>query len=91
MSEKKRTVIKVAGVSKSFGTRVVLDGIDLEVREGENVVILGLSGSGKSVLMKTIIGFLRPDRGRVEVLGRSWEERDESSIQELQRGLGVVF
>jgi phospholipid/cholesterol/gamma-HCH transport system ATP-binding protein len=59
--------IALRGVHKSFGPKVVLDGADLEVRDGESVVVIGGSGTGKSVLLKHIIGLLRPDSGTVEI------------------------
>ena len=61
--------IKVSNLHKSFGDHVVLDGVDLDVKEGSSMVILGGSGTGKSVLIKTIIGLLMPDSGKVEIDG----------------------
>ena len=61
--------IKVSNLHKSFGNHNVLDGIDLEVKEGSSMVILGGSGTGKSVLIKTIVGLLTPDSGKVEIDG----------------------
>ena len=62
-------VISITGLYKSFGDLEVLRGVDLEVFKGENVVVLGRSGSGKSVLIKIISGLLKPDKGSVNVLG----------------------
>ncbi len=79
--EQKEPVIRIEGLHKSFDERVVLDGIDLTVNKGENVVILGRSGSGKSVLIKIIAGLLNADEGKVMVLGK---EIEHISVKELQ-------
>lgn len=63
------TKIKIKSLYKSFGNRVVLNGIDLEIRQGKSLVILGSSGTGKSVLIKTIIGLIKPDRGSISIDG----------------------
>lgn len=63
--------ISLAGVHKAFGPKVVLDGVDLTVERGKSLVIIGGSGTGKSVLLKCILGLLTPDSGRIEVDGRS--------------------
>ena len=64
----KNTVIKIRGLEKSFEDYAVLRGIDLDLYQGENLVVLGRSGSGKSVLIKLISGLLKPDKGTIEVL-----------------------
>ena len=66
---KDESVIAINGLYKSFGELAVLKGIDLNVFKGENVGVLGKSGSGKSVLIKIIVGLLKPDKGEVVVLG----------------------
>jgi phospholipid/cholesterol/gamma-HCH transport system ATP-binding protein len=63
--------ISLAGVHKAFGPKVVLDGVDLTVESGKSLVIIGGSGTGKSVLLKCILGLLTPDSGRIDVDGRS--------------------
>jgi phospholipid/cholesterol/gamma-HCH transport system ATP-binding protein len=83
--------IRYAGVSKSFGTNHVLRGIDLDVMEGETVVVLGGSGSGKSVLLKHTIGLLRPDEGEVFVDGQALSDLDEDDLQEVRFKVGMVF
>ena len=62
-------MIELVGVRKRFGAQVVLDGVDLTVEQGETMALLGPSGTGKSVLLKHIIGLLRPDAGAVNVDG----------------------
>ena len=84
-------VISIQGLYKSFGDNHVLQGIDLEVFKGENVVVLGRSGTGKSVLIKIIAGLLKPDEGRVNVLGKEVEELDEKELRELRLQLGFSF
>ncbi|RME65854.1 MAG: ATP-binding cassette domain-containing protein, partial [Alphaproteobacteria bacterium] len=61
--------IAIAGLCKAFGRKVVLDGIDLDVAEGESLVVIGGSGTGKSVLIKSILGILRPDSGEIRLDG----------------------
>ncbi|EOR95899.1 Methionine ABC transporter ATP-binding protein [Arcticibacter svalbardensis MN12-7] len=75
-------LISIKGLKKSFGDLHILRGIDLELYKGENLVVLGRSGTGKSVLIKIISGLLKPDEGMVEVLGY---EVDKISIKELQK------
>ena len=74
-------VISIKGLHKSFGELEVLRGIDLDVFKGENVVVLGRSGSGKSVLIKIISGLLLPDEGIVKVLGRDVEKLSEKQMR----------
>ncbi|SEW36845.1 phospholipid/cholesterol/gamma-HCH transport system ATP-binding protein [Chitinophaga sp. YR573] len=80
--DNKEVVISIKDLKKSFGSLSVLKGIDLDVYKGENVAVLGRSGTGKSVLIKIISGLLKPDSGTVKVLG---EEVDKISIAELQK------
>lgn len=84
-------VISVKGLYKSFGENNVLRGIDLEVYKGENVVVLGRSGTGKSVLIKIIAGLLKPDKGEVNVLGKEVELLNEKELRELRLKLGFSF
>ncbi len=85
------TKIRLHGISKSFGSRVVLDQLDLEVERGESVVLIGGSGSGKSVLLKHIIGLIRPDRGTVEVDGVDINQLDYTEITRFRRRFGMAF
>jgi len=77
-------VITVKGVSKSFGDLHVLRGVNLELFKGENLVVLGRSGTGKSVLIKLISGLLKPDQGTIEVLGEQVDQLDEKELQQLR-------
>lgn len=85
------TVIKIRGVEKSFADYDVLRGIDLDVYQGENLVVLGRSGTGKSVLIKLISGLLMPDKGSIEVLGNDVTGISEKELQELRIRIGFSF
>ena len=83
--------IALADVCKAFGGRVVLAGVTLDVRDGETLALIGYSGSGKSVLLKTIVGLLHPDRGSVTVDGQVVTELPRGELYELRRRVGYVF
>lgn len=84
-------MITIKGLYKSFGNNHVLQGIDLDVKKKENVVVLGRSGTGKSVLIKIISGLLKPDRGVVNVLGEDVDKLNEKELQQLRLKLGFSF
>jgi phospholipid/cholesterol/gamma-HCH transport system ATP-binding protein len=84
-------VIYIRGLYKSFGDNHVLRGIDLEVFKGENVVVLGRSGTGKSVLIKIIAGLLKLDSGEVNVLGEDVNKLNTIDLRELRLKLGFSF
>jgi len=84
-------MIELHGVHKAFGKQVVLDQVDFEVREGETVALLGPSGTGKSVLLKHIIGLIRPDRGEIIVDGKNVALLKRHELSELRSGIGYVF
>ena len=88
---KKEAVIEIRGLKKSFGDKHVLTGIDLTVHRGENVVVLGRSGEGKSVTIQCIIGMLDPDAGSLKVLGEEVAELDEKELKELRTKIGFLF
>ena len=89
MSE--RPKIRIRGLTKQFGDKRVLDGIDLDVPEATSMVVIGGSGSGKSVLIKCILGVIQPDAGTIEIDGRD-VLRLESQEQEAVRGeIGMLF
>jgi phospholipid/cholesterol/gamma-HCH transport system ATP-binding protein len=87
----KEKVISISGLYKAFGENQVLRGIDLDVYKGENVVVLGRSGTGKSVLIKIIAGLLKADEGQVNVLGMEVETLDDKQLRELRLKLGFSF
>jgi ABC-type transport system involved in resistance to organic solvents, ATPase component len=85
------TVISIRNLSKSFQNNMVLCGVDLDVYKGENVVVLGRSGSGKSVLIKIIAGLLKQDSGTVLVLGKDVRSLNIKELQELRLHIGFSF
>jgi phospholipid/cholesterol/gamma-HCH transport system ATP-binding protein len=84
-------VIEIVDLWKSFGENHVLKGINLSIREGETFVVLGGSGSGKTVLMKHVIGLLRPDRGHVDVDGVEISSLQGKALTEARQRFGMVF
>src|ERR1044071_3771 len=84
-------VISIRGLEKSFGDLSVLRGVDIDVYKGENVVVLGRSGTGKSVLIKIISGLLKPDSGSVNVMGNEVEMLSEKELQALRLKIGFSF
>lgn len=86
-----QSVIELQNVSKSFGDLHVLQGVDMQLFSGENLVVLGRSGTGKSVLIKIISGLLTPDEGRVQVLGQSVPALSEKELQALRMHIGFSF
>ncbi|WP_224361704.1 ABC transporter ATP-binding protein [Hyalangium versicolor] len=84
-------MIELIGVHKSFGEQQVLRGVDLTVAEGTTCVLLGVSGSGKTVLMKHIDGLLRPDAGKVCVDGETLNQLSAREMEAVRRKLGILF
>ncbi len=84
-------IIELRGVTKSFGAQRVLDDVDLKVRPGESTVIIGRSGTGKSVLLKHIVGLLKPDRGEVYFEGRRVDTLGERDLVPIRRQISFVF
>jgi phospholipid/cholesterol/gamma-HCH transport system ATP-binding protein len=83
--------ISLKDLHKAFGTNEVLKGFSLEVQEGETLVVLGQSGSGKSVMLKHIVGLLEPDRGEVWVDGLNVTSLKSEQLYEFRRKVGYVF
>jgi ABC-type transport system involved in resistance to organic solvents, ATPase component len=84
-------MIKISGLKKSFGDKKVLDGVDLEINRGRITVIIGRSGEGKSVLIKHIIGLLRPDSGRILLDGLDLTALKEKEWNEVRKRFGMLF
>lgn len=85
------TVISIRELYKSFGANHVLRGVDLDLHKGENIVVLGRSGTGKSVLIKIIAGLLKPDAGTVNVLGQEVPALGSAELRELRLKIGFCF
>lgn len=84
-------MIAFRDVHKAFGDKAILRGLDLEIRDGETLVLLGYSGTGKSVALKHIVGLLTPDDGEVEVDGQVVHELDRDGLAALRATIGYVF
>lgn len=91
MSDSRQVVVEFYEVHKAFGAKCVLSGLSFKVMRGETVVVLGGSGSGKSVLLKHINGLLRPDSGGVMVLGCGVSHLEEAQLIELRRKVSYIF
>lgn len=85
------TKIKVQGLYKAFGTKKVLQGVDIDVAKGESLVVIGGSGTGKSVLLKNIIGLLQPDKGNIIVDGENTTRLTGSKRAEAMKKYGYLF
>jgi phospholipid/cholesterol/gamma-HCH transport system ATP-binding protein len=83
--------IRVRGICNSFGDQVVHDGVDLDVRNGEILGVVGGSGTGKSVLLRSIIGLKQPDSGEVTIFGESMIGKEEDEALDIRRRWGVLF
>lgn len=85
------TVVEIRGLVKSFGDLEVLRGVDLDLYKGENLVVLGKSGSGKSVLIKIMVGLLRQDEGSMKIFGKEVSTLDKKSLNALRLKIGFSF
>lgn len=90
-AENSEQVIEIASLRKGFGSEDVLTGVSLKVYAGENLVVLGKSGSGKSVLIKCIVRLLEPDEGKITVLGEDVIALDRNRLSELRKKIGFLF
>jgi phospholipid/cholesterol/gamma-HCH transport system ATP-binding protein len=91
LKETKDSVIEIKGLCKSFGANHILKGIDLKIRYGENVVVLGKSGSGKSVLIKCIVSLIVPDEGSIKVLDKNIAELNNKELNDIRLKMGFLF
>jgi phospholipid/cholesterol/gamma-HCH transport system ATP-binding protein len=89
--DESKLAIRVRGLVNRFGSQTVHEGLDLDVRRGEILGVVGGSGTGKSVLMRSILGLRNPDEGQIEVLGRDARGGDSESRLHIQRNTGVLF
>jgi len=86
-----KIAIQLIEVKKSFGRQQVLRGINLEIREGRTTVIVGASGTGKSLILKHMLGLVRPDQGQVLVFGRDLAKIRKKELKEIRMNFGVLF
>ena len=86
-----KAVIEIKDLYKSFGNNHVLNGFNMTLMEGENLVVMGKSGSGKSVMIKCLVGLVKPDRGTVKVLGKEINALDQKTLDELRSDIGFLF
>src|SRR3990167_7469327 len=84
-------MIKIKNLKKSFGTQVVLDGVDFEIPREKLTVILGRSGEGKSVLLKHVIGLIKPDAGQIWVDGQEITALSERQLNDVRKKFGMLF
>ena len=84
-------IVHIEHLKKSFGTKDVLKDINLDLRKGENLVVLGKSGTGKSVAIKCMVGMLTQDEGVCEVLGKEVKDLSEVDLKELRQKIGFLF
>lgn len=86
-----KPIIKIDNLHKSFGTNVVLNGFTMDLKEGENVVVMGKSGSGKSVMIKCVIGLEKPDSGSILVMDKEINKLNREDLDELRTEIGFLF
>ena len=91
MSDSEQPIIRVRGLENRFGEQVVHKALDLDVRRGEIIGVVGGSGTGKSVLMRSIIGLQTPTAGEIEVLGENMIGREEDEAKNIRRRWGILF
>jgi phospholipid/cholesterol/gamma-HCH transport system ATP-binding protein len=91
VNEEADPIIEVKGLRNSFGEQLIHEGLDLAVRRGEILGVVGGSGTGKSVLMRSIIGLQRPDEGEVRVFEESMLDRNDAELQPLRKRWGILF
>ena len=84
-------IIKIEGLRKSFDDNHVLNGFSMELYEGENLVIMGKSGSGKSVMIKCLVGLMQPDDGDIEIMSKKMNELDQDELNSLRTEIGFLF
>ena len=87
----RKAVIRIKDVYKSFGNNIVLNGFNMVLHEGENLVVMGKSGSGKSVMIKCLVGLMAPDSGYIEVMGKEISTLNRQTLDELRSDIGFLF
>ncbi|MFT7251757.1 MAG: phospholipid/cholesterol/gamma-HCH transport system ATP-binding protein [Flavobacterium sp.] len=87
----KKLILEIKNLKKQFGDNHVLNGFNLKLYEGENLVIMGKSGSGKSVMIKCIIGLIEPDSGSIKVMGQELTELSQTEFDAIRNEIGFLF
>lgn len=90
-TQKEEVVIRAKGIKKSFGKKQVLKDISFDLKKGENIVVLGKSGQGKSVTIQCVVGMLQPDGGSLEVFGEDITTMDDDELKQLRIKIGFLF
>jgi phospholipid/cholesterol/gamma-HCH transport system ATP-binding protein len=90
-SNNNKTIIEIKNLKKSFGDNHVLNGFNMQLVEGENLVVMGKSGSGKSVMIKCLIGLEKPDSGTIIVMGEDISQLGHEELDELRTEIGFLF
>jgi len=89
--DKKEIIIEIKNLYKSFADHKVLDGFHMKLYKGENLVVMGKSGSGKSVMIKCLVGLMQPDSGYISVLGKEIKNLNRVALDELRSDIGFLF
>src|ERR1700748_658561 len=84
-------IVKITDLQKSFNNNHILNGVNVSVNKGENLVVLGKSGSGKSVLIKCIVGLIEPDAGNISVFGQPILDMDQDALDQARARIGFLF
>ncbi|CAM4271010.1 ABC transporter ATP-binding protein [Zobellia nedashkovskayae] len=90
-SDQKEVIIEIKDLYKSFGDHKVLDGFHMKLYKGENLVVMGKSGSGKSVMIKCLVGLMQPDSGYISVLGKEIKNLNRETLDVLRSDIGFLF
>jgi phospholipid/cholesterol/gamma-HCH transport system ATP-binding protein len=91
MNSNGEQVLQISNLEKSFDSNAVLQGLDLQLKKGENLVVMGKSGTGKSVLIKCIVGLIEPDDGNIEVFGENVLKANRKELNNIRKRMGFLF
>ncbi|WKK64895.1 ABC transporter ATP-binding protein [Lutimonas zeaxanthinifaciens] len=86
-----KNILEIKNLVKHFGDNEVLNGFDMSLFKGENLVIMGKSGSGKSVMIKCLMGLMQPDSGHIEIMGKNVLELEQAELDALRKKIGFLF
>ncbi|MEP2238159.1 MAG: ATP-binding cassette domain-containing protein [Maribacter sp.] len=90
-NDRKKIIIEIKDLYKTFGDNTVLNGFHMKLYKGENLVVMGKSGSGKSVMIKCLVGLMQPDSGYISVLGKEIKNLDREALDKLRSDIGFLF